>query len=233
MGVAGSKARTRLPGLGFYVPFLISSQMATEAPNSRLETFCDGVFAIALTLLVLEFKTPDSGTIQSAADLWRALGRMWPSLMAFLLSFAIILISWVNHHAFMKAIDRPATPAFVYANGFLLLSIVLFPFPTALLAQFALTDAATPAVVVYTLANWAQNVGWLLMTGAALRPEPLSSSRGALAAVKEARKQAKMAFFVYPVCVTAAFWFPKTVAAFFALLWCGWVIYGITPRQDE
>ena len=198
-----------------------------------METFSDGVFAIALTLLVLEFKTPDAGAIPTSADLWHALARMWPALVAFLLSFGIIFISWVNQHAFMRAIDQPATPAFIYANGFLLLSIVLFPFPTALLAQFGWTDAATPAVVVYTIANWAQNVGWLLMTGAALRPQPLSSSPGALAAVKDAQKQARMAFFVYPVCITAAFWFPKTVAVFFALLWTGWVIYGITPRQEE
>lgn len=207
--------------------------MPADAPNSRLETFCDGVFAIALTLLVLEFRAPDAANIGTAGDLWRALVRMAPSLMAFLLSFGIIFISWVNHHAFMKAIDRPATPGFIYANGFLLLSIVLFPFPTALLAQFGWTDAATPAVVLYSVVNWAQNAGWLLMERAALRAGSLSSSPGKLAAVRDAQKQSTMAFFVYPVCITAAFWFPRSVTLVFALMWCGWVIYGITPRKEE
>lgn len=201
--------------------------MAAEAPNSRLETFCDGVFAIALTLLVLEFKVPAAEAVQSSADLWHALGHLWPSLMAFLLSFAIIFISWVNHHAFMKEIDKPATPAFIYANGFLLLSVVLFPFPTALLAQFGLTDAATPAVVLYSVANWAQNIGWVLMTRAALRPEPLTRHSEAMAAIVDAHKQSRMAFFLYPVFIVAAFWFPKTVAVLFAVLWTGWLIYGV------
>ncbi len=133
----------------------------------------------------------------------------------------------------MKAIERPATPGFIYANGFLLFTIALFPFPTALLAQFGWTDAATPAVVLYALVNWGQNVGWLLMERAALGREPLATSRGCLAAVRDAQRQSRMAFFVYPVCIVAAFWFPRAVAGFFALLWGGWVIYGITPREQN
>ena len=191
------------------------------------------MFAIALTLLVLDFRVPETETIHAAADLWGAFVRMGPSLTAFVLSFGIIFITWVNHHAFMKAIERPATPAFIYANGFLLLSVALFPFPTALLAQFGWTDAATPAVVLYVVVNWAQNIGWLLMEGAALGQEPLAASPACLAAVRDARTQSRIAFFVYPVCITAAFWFPRAVAVFFVLVWAGWVIYGITPREQD
>jgi uncharacterized membrane protein len=206
--------------------------MTAEAPNSRLETFCDGVFAIALTLLVLEFRTPAVATIHTSADLWNALGLLWPSLMAFLLSFAIIFISWVNHHAFMKAIDKPATPAFIYANGFLLLSVVLLPFPTALFAQFGFTPAASPAVVMYSLVNWGQNIGWLLMTWTALHPEPLSTRPGAIAAIEDAQKQGKRASFLYLACTAGAFRFPKTVALIFALVWTAWLIYGVTLKHE-
>src|SRR5258705_12558309 len=98
--------------------------MSEEATNSRLEAFCDAVFAIALTLLVLEIKSPAAGSIQCADDLWHALHHLLPSVYAFLLSFFIIVISWVNHHSFMKLIDK-STPHFIYANVFLLLTIVI------------------------------------------------------------------------------------------------------------
>jgi uncharacterized membrane protein len=203
-----------------------------EAYNSRLETFCDGVFAIALTLLVLDFKTPPAESIQTSSDLWQALARLLPSLAAFLLSFAIIFISWVNHHAFMKAIDKPATPRFIYANGYLLLSVVLLPFPTSLISQFGFTAAASPAVVIYSVVNWSQNVGWLLVTGTALRPEPLATHPGARAAIEDAQKQGRIAFFLYLVCTLAAFRFPKSVALVFALMWTGWGIYGVTLKHE-
>src|SRR5882757_5705974 len=142
--------------------------MAEENVNSRLETFCDGVFAIALTLLVLEIKTPVADSIHGPDDLWHALKHLLPSVFAFLLSFAIIVISWVNHHAMMKLINR-STPRFIYANVFLLLTIVFIPFPTALFAEFGFTDAAAPAVVLYGFVMLLTNIGWILIAREALR----------------------------------------------------------------
>src|SRR5437588_3917895 len=104
--------------------------MAESHANSRLETFCDGVFAIAITLLIIDIKIPPAEKIASANDLWLALGRIAPSIFTFLLSFFIILITWVNHHGAMKLIDKSSVP-FIYANGFLLLTVAFLPFPTA------------------------------------------------------------------------------------------------------
>jgi len=61
--------------------------------NARIEAFSDGVFAIAITLLILELKVPEHQNIHSVSDLWRALIQLWPSYFAFLLSFGIILVS--------------------------------------------------------------------------------------------------------------------------------------------
>src|SRR6185369_1202222 len=112
--------------------------MADINPNSRLEAFCDGVFAIAITLLIIEIKIPSTPSINSNADLWSALKDITPSISAFLLSFGTILIVWVNHHAFFKLIHK-STPAFIYANGVLLLSVAFMPFPTALVGEYLLT----------------------------------------------------------------------------------------------
>lgn len=103
--------------------------------NTRLEALSDGLFAIAMTLLVIEVRSPDPGSIHSTADLWSALRHAVPTIAAFLLSFTIIFVTWVNHHAVIRAI--PGTSAtFLFANGFLLLTVAFIPFPTALVGEF-------------------------------------------------------------------------------------------------
>src|SRR5205085_1947610 len=99
-------------------------------PTARLETFCDGVFAIAVTLLILEIKVPVIATINSTHTLVDALKEQWPSWMAFLLSFGTILIAWANHHGAFKLISR-SSPLFNFINGFFLLTIVILPYPTS------------------------------------------------------------------------------------------------------
>lgn len=106
--------------------------MPETNPNLRLETFCDGVFTIALTLfltlLIIDMKVPSTEKINSTADFWLVLQHIVPSVFSFVLSFIVILIIWVNHHAILKMVDK-STPSFIYANGFMLLSVVFIPFP--------------------------------------------------------------------------------------------------------
>ena len=101
------------------------SDMAEGHPNARLETFCDGVFAIALTLLVLDIKIPAPDAIGTTRELWLALGHLVPSVLAFIVSFVIILITWVNHHAAFRLVNR-SSAMFIYANGFLQTSKYIF-----------------------------------------------------------------------------------------------------------
>jgi uncharacterized membrane protein len=100
----------------------------------RLEAFSDGVFAIAVTLLVLEIKVPALADLPSGS-LGLALLRQWPSYFAYLLSFSVILIMWVNHHVLLDLV-REVDHGFLYLNGLLLMVITLLPFPTALVAQY-------------------------------------------------------------------------------------------------
>jgi uncharacterized membrane protein len=78
--------------------------MSEANPNSRVEAFCDGVFAFALTLLIIDIKIPSSVKIDNNHDFWLALKHITPSVFAFLLSFIVILITWVNHHACLKLV---------------------------------------------------------------------------------------------------------------------------------
>jgi TMEM175 potassium channel family protein len=96
--------------------------------KNRLEAFSDGVFAVAITLLVLEIGIPEGD------DLWHKLGDEWPSFAAFFVSFWVIGIIWVNHHGVIDHLKR-ADRGVLYLNLLLLMSVVLIPFATALMAE--------------------------------------------------------------------------------------------------
>lgn len=200
--------------------------MAESNINSRLEAFCDGVFAIALTLLIIEIKTPSSETIETTQDLWLALQHLLPSVFAFLISFIVIFITWVNHHAALKLIHK-SSAEFVYANGFLLLTIVVIPFPTALLSEYLFTDHAAPAVVLYAAVNALQALGWILLSGAVLKHKLLVKKENAILLMHANRRNGYFGFATYTLFAIVAFWFPLFVALLLGVTWLGWLIYGI------
>jgi uncharacterized membrane protein len=103
--------------------------MSDANPLSRIEAFSDGVFAIAATLLVVEIRVPSIGIHSAPGELWRGLADLWPSYVAFVISFGSILIIWVNHHSALGQLTGTSN-AFKYANGLLLLTVTFLPFPT-------------------------------------------------------------------------------------------------------
>jgi uncharacterized membrane protein len=126
----------------------------TTKQTVRLEAFSDGVFAIAITLLVLELRPPEDG------DLLRGLLHLWPSYLSFALSFVTILIMWTNHHANLAHVER-VDGHLLFANGFLLLFITFVPFPTAVLAAHLGGAGARTAAAFYALTYVGINVAWL------------------------------------------------------------------------
>jgi uncharacterized membrane protein len=111
-------------------------------PTSRLEAFSDGVFAIAITLLVLEIKLPGH-----TVNLDHALLHEWPSYFAYTVSFMTIGIMWVNHHQlfrFVRGTDRKL----LFVNLGLLMLVAFLPFPTAVVAEFIERSSQSRAAVV-------------------------------------------------------------------------------------
>lgn len=98
--------------------------------TNRLEAFSDGVFAIAITLLVLEIGVPEA----DEGGLWHALTEEWASFAAFAVSFMVIGIIWVNHHAVIDHVKQANRPL-LFLNLLVLFSVAFVPFPTALLAE--------------------------------------------------------------------------------------------------
>lgn len=99
-----------------------------QSETSRIEAFSDGVFAIAITLLILEIKIPT----QAQGSLAFSLLHQWPSYLGFLMSFMFIGIMWINHHRMFTLIRR-STDTLLILNLLLLLGVSVVPFPTAVL----------------------------------------------------------------------------------------------------
>jgi len=110
--------------------------------TSRLETFADGVFAIAITLLVLGIRIP-----AASEDLAKSLAAQWPSFFAYIVSFLTIGIMWVQHHRLFTAIGR-SNSTFAMINVIFLMFIAFVPYPTVVLAEHVGPDRS----------------GWLLAT---------------------------------------------------------------------
>jgi uncharacterized membrane protein len=116
--------------------------------TGRLETFSDGVIAIAITLLVLELPIPDV----SEDGFWRAFLHLWPSLIAYTISFITIGVMWINHHTIFVHISR-LSRVFMVLNTLLLMSIAFVPYPTKVMAAFLEEGrSARDAVILYGIA---------------------------------------------------------------------------------
>ncbi|MEI7421340.1 MAG: TMEM175 family protein [Prolixibacteraceae bacterium] len=200
--------------------------------NARIEAFSDGVFAIAITLLVLELKVPPVSSVHSVSDLWDGLVHLWPSYFAFTLSFGILLVSWVNHHSLFTMLDKSSRP-FLYANGFLLFTITFMPFPTALLAEYISTDFAKPAIAFYCFGGVVNSIGWNLLIYTLYRPQNLIHSEIHLKLVNKIKLSTQYGFVIYSVTTVIAFWFPIVALIINLLLWLLWISLSIMEKTTE
>lgn len=106
----------------------------TSLGTGRLETFSDGVMAIAITLLILEIKIPQLSAT-SSTRLGEELVKLWPEFGSYMISFLVIGLIWINHHQMFKLLKR-TDHYFLVLNIFFLMAIAFLPFPTALLAEY-------------------------------------------------------------------------------------------------
>lgn len=121
--------------------------------TARIGGFSDGLFAIVITLLVLDIRPPE---VDADAPEWRltaALADLWPEAGAYLISFVNIYIMWVIHHELVRIACRTDT-RFLYLNGGLLMGVALIPFSTALLSSHVGGPGAQTAAVIYTANLW-------------------------------------------------------------------------------
>ena len=168
-----------------------------------MEAFSDGVFAFAMTLLVLGLKDP---TTDSAGSLLQGLFREWPAFLAFGMSFTTILVMWMNHHNLFTYVRR-IDGSFMLLNGLLLLATTLIPFTTSLVAAHILVADSGTAAGVYSGTFLFVALAWNLLWQYAIRHPGILASSVSDAEIRTTTRQ----FYFGPMLYVAAF-----IAAFFS-----------------
>jgi uncharacterized membrane protein len=140
--------------------------------KGRFESFSDGIFAVAITLLALEVRLPQGVGLETpASGQFRALAIIWPQYLVYAATFATIGIMWLNHHALLDKAHK-ITHRVIVANLVLLGLICFLPFATYVIEQLGVTR---PAVVFYGLVNVAIGYGYLFLQRAVLRAHGTSA----------------------------------------------------------
>jgi len=194
-----------------------------EKETVRIENFSDAVFAIAITLLVLDLHAPDVAVVKNGAELLTFLRSEWTTYLAFTLSFFSIFIMWVNHHKIFKQIYSRNT-AIMFSNGLILFLVTAVSYPTALLARFFESQASNIAVAIYTgifvLINISYNLLWYIASHnkRLLRPGITYS------AIRKIRNNYLYGFPTYLIAFGISFQFPTVALAISMLLLIYWAV---------
>ena len=204
-----------------------------EKETGRLEAFSDGVFAVAITLLVFSLQVPTLDNPFTSEHLVRMLLQRWPSYLAFFISFGTILIMWISHHALFKLIDKSDT-LFMFANGFLLLLVTTVPFPTQLVAMYLTTPVAGVVCAIYAglflVTNLVYNLLWWL---AAHQSRLLKNSVSPMLIHTQSRNYA-LGAPCYLLALVLAFWSPGVSIGICSVLWLFWafITYERRPTRE-
>src|SRR5881394_2052125 len=178
-----------------------------DRETARVEAFSDGVFGIAMTLLVLEFHVPqlEHGNPDVRRQLVWALLQLWPSAIAFLLTFGTVLIMWINHHGLFKH-AHGADNRLLFANGFLLLIVTFVPFPTWVLAEYLDRAAANVAATFYCATFVLVSVSYNLLLWSVIVNRKHDDPRSGRI-IQRVRRAYRWGFVAYAIAaVVSMFW---------------------------
>lgn len=200
----------------------------------RLEAFSDGVFAISITILVLNLKLPElAKTAHLNHDLWRAIIDQWPKFLSYMISFGIVGLYWVGHHLmfhYIKHTDR----MFLFLNNVYLMVIAFMPFPAALLGQYG---SSRVAVIIYAstliVAGLLYSNLWRYATKQHRLVDPNLSDR----LIHLVKKIITAAPVIYVLAIALSFWNPRVSLIFFIVTPLLYIVPGpidkLMSREEE
>ena len=188
----------------------------------RLLFLSDGVFAIAITLLVLELKVPHLEDGGAGGSLTAALLRQWPSYVALVTSFFTILVMWANHHRMFNVV-RKVNARFLYSNGLLLLLVTVVPFPTAVLAEYFEKPGARVAAAVYGGTFVLISVAFNLLWRSAVAGRTLLKAGVTEESIQEVTKRYWLGTPGYALATLGAFLSPVVTVAICIVLLVVWI----------
>ena len=206
-----------------------------DKETGRVEAFSDGVFAVAITLLVLNIQPPPLSDPNLLTDngLRSYLANQWPNLLAFVTSFATIGVMWINHH---KVFNRVVyvDNGLLALNLLLLLVVVFFPYPTALLAQqYAVHPDGHVAAIFYSATNVVLAICFNLLWRYATHHNRLVRKDADPEDIAAISRQYIFGPFVYLFTFALAFVSVQASVAIILLLALFFALPGRTPRKDS
>jgi uncharacterized membrane protein len=175
--------------------------------KGRAEAFSDGVLAVAITLLVLDLHVDATGH----GSLAHQLGQTWPSFAAYVVSFFVIGVIWVNHHALFALIDR-VDRVLLFENLMLLMFVTTLPFTASTLAEFVREGGANArlAVVLYGISNIGMAFGFTAMLSRMVHHGLLANPVPPEVA-KRAVRRFGLGTIAYPVATAAGLLWPPLI----------------------
>ena len=199
-----------------------------SSDTARLETFSDGVIAIAITLLILEVRVPPASV--PGRELGREVLHQWPSYAGYAVSFLTIGVIWVNHHHMFKLIER-TTHAFLMINVVFLMTIAFLPWPTALVAAHIRDPSGRKVgAVVYGLTMVAIAVMFCVVWFYASRDGRLLSADVDREMLSRTYRSYLVGPIVYGAAVVIALIAPLVSLSIYAALAVYWLLPGTGPR---
>lgn len=194
-----------------------------EKETSRIEAFSDGVFAIAVTLLILEINIPELKGNQDPQKLINELMQQGTQYLAFVISFFTIFIMWVNHHKLFKQIYKRNT-GLMFANGLVLFLVCLVSFPSSLLARFYDTPSRQISVSIYTGMFVLINLSYILLWYLASKDRTLLRPGLKDEAIRAIRNSHLFGLPAYLAAFALSFFYPTFALVVCVVLWIYWAL---------
>lgn len=197
------------------------NEIQQQKETARIETFSDGVFCIAITLLSIEIGVEINHDFTNA-DLMTALLHKWPICLAYIISFVNVLLAWIGHHGLFKCL-RSTNTAVMVTNGLLLMIVALVPFPTKTLGEYLLTSAFKTAVIFYTGYFVLVSISFRLLWYAAVRSKELLVTGITQNEIKQMTKNENIGLISNTVILCIAFFSPWLALSLSFIMWIYWM----------
>ena len=200
-----------------------TTEIQLQKETLRIETFSDGVFCIAVTLLSIEIGVVLHGDATNK-ELTQALFAKWPIYLAYAISFINVLLAWIGHHSLFKMLHK-SDNSIMITNGFLLMLVALVPFPTKTLGMFLQSGAVKTAVVFYTAYFVLISIAFRLLWYAASRNRNLLIQGLSENQIRQTTKNENIGLICNAIILGVAFMNPWIALALSFTMWIYWIAF--------
>lgn len=198
-------------------------EIQLQKETLRIETFSDGVFCIAVTLLSIEIGVELHGDVTNK-ELTHALFAKWPIYLAYVISFINVLLAWIGHHSLFKMLHK-SDNSIMITNGLLLMLVAMVPFPTKTLGEFLLTGGFRTAVIFYTAYFVLISIAFRLLWFAASRRPGILMNDVTAVHIKQTTRNENIGLICNIIIFAVAFINPSLALTLSFAMWVYWLVF--------